>query len=120
MDDLVALLDALGLPEVDAFGWSMGGGVVARLAIDHPGRVRSLALQAPISPYGYGCTRGEDGELVFADAAGTGGGGANPRLVELLAAKDADGQVTTATSTRHHDAEAHPVHTEKPPARGTT
>lgn len=94
VDDIVALLDALGLSEVDAMGWSMGGGVVARLAIEVPGWVRSLTLQAPISPYGYGCTKGEDGELVFDDAAGTGGGGANPRLVELLAAKDADGSGT--------------------------
>lgn len=54
----------------------------------------ATALQAPISPYGYGCTKGEDGELVFDDAAGTGGGGANPRLVELIAAKNPDGQAT--------------------------
>ncbi|WP_194291484.1 alpha/beta fold hydrolase [Cumulibacter manganitolerans] len=93
-DDLAALLEALGLADVDAFGWSMGGGVVTRLAIDHPGLLRTLTLQAPVSPYGYGCTKGVDGELVFADAAGTGGGGANPRLVELLAAKDPDGRVT--------------------------
>ncbi|WP_068402589.1 alpha/beta fold hydrolase [Kribbia dieselivorans] len=94
VDDLVALLDALGIDRADAMGWSMGGGVIARLAIDAPGRVSSLTLQAPISPFGYGCTKGLDGELVFADAAGTGGGGGNPRLIELLAAKDPDGVLT--------------------------
>lgn len=94
VDDLIALLDALGIEQADAMGWSMGGGIVARMAIEGPGRLRTLTLQAPISPYGYGCTKGEDGELVFADAAGTGGGGANPRLVELLAAKDPDGQTS--------------------------
>lgn len=41
-DDLIALLDALGLDQVDTMGWSMGGGVVTRLAIDAPGRVRTL------------------------------------------------------------------------------
>lgn len=90
--DLVGLLDTLGIDRVDAVGWSMGGGVVVRLAIDAPGRVSTLTLLAPISPYGYGCTRGEDGELVFADGAGSGAGGVNPRFVELLAAKDPDGR----------------------------
>ncbi|MBB2893741.1 alpha/beta fold hydrolase [Flexivirga oryzae] len=94
VDDLVGLLDALGITSVDAVGWSMGGGVVARLALDAPGRVSTLTLLAPISPYGYGCTRGEDGRLVFADAVGSGGGGGTPRFVELLAAKDPDGTMT--------------------------
>ncbi|RIK09601.1 MAG: alpha/beta hydrolase, partial [Acidobacteria bacterium] len=46
-DDLAALLDATGVEgPVDALGWSAGGNVVLQLAIDHPGRVRRLVLEA--------------------------------------------------------------------------
>lgn len=95
-EDLVALLDALRLDRADFVGWSMGGGVVARLAADAPQRVRTLTLQAPISPYGFGCTVDAAGRLAFEDGAGTGGGGGNPRLVELIAAGDGEGTGTKA------------------------
>lgn len=93
-DDLVALLDAWGARHVDLLGWSMGGGVVARLAADHPERLRTLTLQAPVSPFGFGGTVDAQGTPADPDAAGTGAGGANPRFVDLLAAKDADGEIT--------------------------
>jgi pimeloyl-ACP methyl ester carboxylesterase len=38
------LMAAIGLPRADVLGWSMGGFVAQRLAIDHPGRVRRLVL----------------------------------------------------------------------------
>jgi pimeloyl-ACP methyl ester carboxylesterase len=40
----VALFDALGLPQVDVLGWSMGGAIAQRLALDWPARVRRLVL----------------------------------------------------------------------------
>ena len=43
-DDIAALLDHLGLDEVDVMGYSMGGLVALRLAIQHPARVRRLVL----------------------------------------------------------------------------
>lgn len=49
-DDLVALLDALGLDAVHVAGHSLGGGVALQLALDAPQRVRSLTLVAPVSP----------------------------------------------------------------------
>lgn len=38
------LMDALGIEDADVLGWSMGGFVAQRLAIEHPGRVASLIL----------------------------------------------------------------------------
>lgn len=48
--DLVAVLDDLGLEEVHALGYSMGGLAGFALARDHPGRLRSLAVGGA-SPY---------------------------------------------------------------------
>lgn len=84
-DDLFALVQTLGIDKAHFVGWSMGGGVVMQFLIDHPGHVASLALQAPVSPYGFGGT-GADGSLLNADASGTGGGGANPEFVANLKA----------------------------------
>ncbi len=91
-DDVHALLEALGLGGqrgVTAAGWSMGGGVLQQLAVEHPDDLAGLVLVAPLSPYGFGGTIGEDGRLAFADGASTGGGGANPEFVRRLAEKDA-------------------------------
>lgn len=86
-DDVASVIDELGLGSVDLVGWSMGGGVVMQLLIDRPDLVRSLTLQSTVSPYGFGGTA-EDGSLLTPDAAGTGGGGANPDFVARLAAGD--------------------------------
>ncbi|TKT79046.1 alpha/beta hydrolase [Aquamicrobium sp. LC103] len=43
-DDLAAILDELGYDQVDVLGYSMGGGAGFRLAVQHPDRVRRLAL----------------------------------------------------------------------------
>lgn len=86
---MLALADALGLEHFDLFGWSMGAGVAMQVLIDAPERVRTLVLQSPVSPYGFGGTAGTDGALLHPDGAGSGGGTANPRFVELLAAGDA-------------------------------
>lgn len=48
-DDLVALLDALELERVALAGFSLGGTIAMRAAIDHPDRVASLALVATSS-----------------------------------------------------------------------
>ncbi|MFV0457577.1 MAG: alpha/beta fold hydrolase [Actinomycetales bacterium] len=90
-DDVWASVDALGLDRVALFGWSMGGGVVMQAIIDAPDRVTTATLQNPVSPYGFGGTKGRDGELTFPDGAGAGAGGANPRFIELVAGGDADG-----------------------------
>jgi pimeloyl-ACP methyl ester carboxylesterase len=43
-DDLAILLEKLGYQQVDALGYSLGSGVAFRLAVQHPDRVRRLAL----------------------------------------------------------------------------
>ncbi len=48
--DLVQLLDALGIERAALVGWSFGGGVVQRVAIDHPERVSHVALVGSIGP----------------------------------------------------------------------
>jgi len=42
--DLAALLDALGVRQVDVAGHSWGGNIAAQHALDHPDRVRKLVL----------------------------------------------------------------------------
>jgi pimeloyl-ACP methyl ester carboxylesterase len=43
-DDIAALMECLGLAQADFFGYSLGGGVALRLAIQHPERARTLTL----------------------------------------------------------------------------
>ena len=98
-DDLAAAVAELGFTGAPhLYGWSMGGGIVLQYALDHP--VASLALQAPVSPYGFGGT-GADGALLTPDAAGTGGGGGNPDFVAALQAGDTgDGPASPRTVYR--------------------
>jgi pimeloyl-ACP methyl ester carboxylesterase len=43
-DDMAGLLRDLGYRQVDVLGYSMGGGVALRLAVQHPDKVRRLVL----------------------------------------------------------------------------
>ncbi|MFT4056924.1 MAG: alpha/beta hydrolase [Novosphingobium sp.] len=47
-DDLLALLDALEIVEVDLCGMSLGGATALNFALDHPERVRRLVLVSPL------------------------------------------------------------------------
>lgn len=93
-DDVWAAVDALELGDVHLVGWSMGGGVVLQMLLDAPRRVRAVTLINPVSPYGFGGTRGVEGTPVHADGAGSGAGGANPEFVAALT-----GDPTTADET---------------------
>lgn len=86
-DDIEALLNQLGIASADFVGWSMGAGVVMQLAINSPKIINSMTLSAPISPFGFGGTSAT-GELLNADASGTGGAAANPEFIKALAAAD--------------------------------
>jgi pimeloyl-ACP methyl ester carboxylesterase len=51
-DDLVALMDAIAVDRADVAGFSLGGTVAMRAAIDHPDRIHRLALVATSSRVG--------------------------------------------------------------------
>lgn len=50
-DDVVGILDEIGVGEVDVVGYSMGGTIAQALAGRHPGRVRRLALVATFASF---------------------------------------------------------------------
>jgi pimeloyl-ACP methyl ester carboxylesterase len=101
-DDLHALLsDPAVVPEgrrVHLLGWSLGGGVALQYAVDHPGAVAGIVLESPMSPYGFGGTKGPAGTPCWPDFAGSGGGTANPEMVRRLA--EGDRGAEDATSPR--------------------
>ena len=87
-DDLAAFVQALELPSFHLLGWSLGGNIVMQYAMDYPGKLRSLILQAPGSPFGFGGTKGPEGEPDWPDFAGSGGGTANPEFAKRIAEGD--------------------------------
>lgn len=87
-EDAVAVLDALGIERAHVVGHSLGGVVVWRLMMDHPGRLLTAALVDGGSPFGYGGTRDADGTPCYADFAGSGGGLASKDYAERIAAGD--------------------------------
>ncbi|SFB87637.1 Pimeloyl-ACP methyl ester carboxylesterase [Halobiforma haloterrestris] len=87
--DLRALLPELDLePPLTLVGWSNGGGIAMRYAIDNPEAVRRLVLVNPLSPYGFGGTKDLEGTPCFDDYAGSGGGIGNDEFVAGLANRD--------------------------------
>lgn len=82
-DDLRALMDALGLDSVSVAGFSLGGTIAMRLAIDHPERVSRLVLVATSSRVGRTAAEW------YAERAALVSGG-DPRLRETLDRDTAD------------------------------
>ena len=87
-DDLHAFARTLGLNSFHLLGWSMGGNVVMQHAMDYPGMLRTLTLESPGSPFGFGGTKGAEGTPIWPDLAGSGGGTANPDFVQRIANGD--------------------------------
>ena len=53
-DDIAALMKTLNIPKADVMGYSLGGGVALRVAIQHPEMVRKLVLvSAPCKKAGW-------------------------------------------------------------------
>lgn len=88
VDDLLGLMDALGIEQAHFAGHSMGGTIVMNLLAAAPQRVLSATLVNPGSPYGFGGSKGLDGQPCYEDCAGSGGGVVNPGFPKLIAARD--------------------------------
>ncbi len=86
-DDLHALVEALDLDRFHLLGWSLGGGVVQRYAVEHPERLLSITFIAPMSPFGFGGTKDLQGTPVSDDFVCSGAGVVNPEFVKALGAK---------------------------------
>ncbi len=87
-DDLAALLDTLNIEQAHIVGHSLGGSVLWRFMTDYPQRISTVTLVAPGSPYGFRGSKGLNGELVYSDGAGAGGGTANPDFARRLSEND--------------------------------
>lgn len=114
-DDIASFMDAIGLSDATVLGWSLGGGVVMQLMLSRPDLIKKIVLEAPVSPFGFGGTD-DHGNLLNADASGTGGAAANPDFIQRVASGDqsADEQtsprsvyrgsyVNDATAIEHED-----------------
>lgn len=86
--DIVNLMDALDIEKAHFVAWSLSGGIVYRLIADYPEKVLSATLEAPVSPYGFGGTKGLDGQPTTPDFAGSGGGTVNQEFIKRIAAGD--------------------------------
>lgn len=95
--DVRELIETLGLEAPHLVGWSLGGGVAMRYAIESPSAVADVTLINPVSPYGFGGTH-RDGTPCQPDFAGTGAGLTNDDFVARL--RDGDTSADAETSPR--------------------
>ena len=86
--DLACLLDALNLNAAHFVGWSAGAAPIMQLAVNDSSRVKSLTLVAPVSPYGFGGTKNQHGDICYQDGAGSGGGVVDSEFIERIEAGD--------------------------------
>lgn len=87
VDDLLGLMDVLGLQKFHVAGHSLGGSVVWAMLAAHPERVLSATVICPGSPFGFGGTKGLEGTPCAPDYSGSGGGIVNPEFARLMAEK---------------------------------
>ena len=77
VEDIVSLVDALGLPSYHVVGHSMGGGIATKVVMARPAQALSLTLVDPMSPYGYSGSKDVDGTPCYDDGAPAGAGSVN-------------------------------------------
>lgn len=82
VEDVRALVETLELHQYHIVGHSMGGGIVMKYASAYADDLFTITLVDTMSPYGYGGSKGVEGELLHEDGAPI---GINPDFVRLLA-----------------------------------
>lgn len=87
-DDLRALLDTLEIERTHVVGHSLGGAVIWQMMMDYPERLLTVTQVNPGSPFGFGGSKGLDGQPTMPDYAGSGGGVVNPDFPRLMAEGD--------------------------------
>lgn len=88
VDDAVALMDHLGHDRFHLVGNSLGGVMAWWMMAEVPGRLLSVTLPGPGSPWGFGGTRDARGTPTCDDFAGSGGGLLNPVLIQGVKHRD--------------------------------
>lgn len=85
VDDLLALMDTLGIKSYHAIGHSLGGSVLWGLIPAAGTALKSVTGAASGSPFGFCGTKDDEGTPCYDDFAGSGGGIVNRRFTELMA-----------------------------------
>jgi len=89
----------LAIEKAHFVGWSLGAAPIYRMLIDQPEKIKSMTFVAPVSPYGFGGTKGEEGIPVYDDFAGCGGGSVNPEFIRRI--REGDRSSTDPNSPRN-------------------
>lgn len=87
-DDVLGLVQTLGLKKHHVAGHSLGGAFIFSYLPAAGDRVLTATLVDPGSPYGFGGTKDVDGMPCYDDFAGSGGGGVNPEFARLMGEKN--------------------------------
>ena len=85
--DLVELVKHLNLTDIHLVGHSMGGSVIWSLAPHLGTSLKTITQVNPGSPFGFGGTKGLDGQPCQPDCAGSGGGIVNTQFTQYIAEK---------------------------------
>jgi pimeloyl-ACP methyl ester carboxylesterase len=87
-DDLHALFETLGISSAHLIGWSAGAAAIMQFMLDHVSNVKSLTLISPVSPFGFGGSKGADGQACYEDYSGSGGGVVPEAFIDLIRQQD--------------------------------
>lgn len=94
--DINSLAQSLSFDKFALLGWSLGGGVAMRYAIEYGEKLTHLLLINPMSPYGFGGTYDNDGKPLGKGGLGCAGGFVNRDFLASLIHQDKGDSPSTA------------------------